>query len=450
MRWQTVAISLVVLAVLIGIPSTSFSQQAPAGVIVDAHGVLRKQMINDPGGMLMQERAAAARASLDPNLAAFSKLRKVSLNRLAAELDKRQGVLTEEMRFLAGLQRVRYVFFYPETKDIVIAGPAEGWMTDPTGRVVGLKNGRPTLQLQDLVVALRAFPPEGKETTLIGCSIDPTQKGLAAMQQFLASVGTMITPNQEEYIVSGIQNSLGQQNVTVKGVPATTHFAQVLVEADYRMKLIGIGLEQPPIRLISFVDRANPSQIARNAMQRWFFVPDYHCVRVDEDGLAMELVGDGVKLIGEDEAVMANGRRSRAARGNKASKAFVKSFTKKYSALADRSPIFAELRNLIDLTVAAAYMQREGLYEKADWKLGILGDEEKLPVCTYKAPEKVETAVTARWKGNRLMTPVGGGVKIEASMALEAENILADEKGKVSAQHGKVKLTIPENRWWWD
>ena len=450
MRWQTVAISLVVLAFLIGIPSMVLAQEAPAGILVDAQGVLHKNIVNDPGGMLMKERAAAARASLDPDLATFSKLRKVSLTRLAAELEKRQGVLTDEMKYLAGLQRIRYVFYYPETKDIVIAGPAEGWMSDPTGRVVGLTNGRPVLQLQDLAVALRAFPPKGEETHLIGCSIDPTQEGLASMQQFLASVGASATPDQTQYIVSGLQNSLGQQNVTVEGVPANTHFAHVLVEADYRMKLIGIGLEKPPIRLISFVDRANPSQIARNAMQRWYFVPDYNCVRVDEDGLAMEMVGDGVKLIGADEAVLADGTRSQAARGNKASTAFVRSFTKKYSELADRSPIFAELRNLIDLTVAAAYMQKEGLYEKAGWNLGFLGDETKLPVQLYNAPEKVDTAVTARWKGNRLMTPVGGGVRIEASMALDADNILADEKGEVAAQHNEVKLSIPENRWWWD
>ena len=52
-----------------------------------------------------------------------------------------------------------------------------------------------------------------------------------------------------------------------------------MVEADYRMKLIGIGLEKPPVRLVSYVDRAKPSDVGRNALQRWFFVPDYQCVR---------------------------------------------------------------------------------------------------------------------------------------------------------------------------
>ena len=41
------------------------------------------------------------------------------------------------MRYLAGLLRVRYVFYYPDSKDIVLAGPAEGWVADPAGRIVG-------------------------------------------------------------------------------------------------------------------------------------------------------------------------------------------------------------------------------------------------------------------------------------------------------------------------
>ena len=44
-------------------------------------------------------------------------------------------------------------------------------------------------------------------------------------------------------------------------------------------------------------------------MKRWYFVPDYECVRVAGDGLAMEIVGQGVKLVGEDEVVSANGQR---------------------------------------------------------------------------------------------------------------------------------------------
>ena len=47
------------------------------------------------------------------------------------------------MQYLAGLQHLKYVFFYPDTRDIVIAGPAEGFFTDPSGRVRGMTSGTP-------------------------------------------------------------------------------------------------------------------------------------------------------------------------------------------------------------------------------------------------------------------------------------------------------------------
>jgi hypothetical protein len=421
-----------------------------AGVAVDAQGVVRRQTFVDPGGRLRLQRTAAARAALNPDVVASSKLRKVSLNKLEQAIQDRNGVPTEEMRYLAGLQRVRYVFCYPETKDIVIAGPAEGWITDPSERVVGINNGRPVVQLQDLVVALRAFPPNGEPTPMIGCSIDPTQEGLQAMQAFLQSIGSYATPAQTQFIVTGLQNSLGMQAISVNGVSPSTHFAQVMVEADYRMKLIGIGLERPPVRLVSFIEKADPSQVARNALFRWFFTPDYQCVRVTEDGLGMELVGDGVKLIGEDEMVTGGGERRIASRGNRASQIFVSSFTKTYPALAERSPVYAELRNLVDLAVAAAYIQHEDLYAKTGWSMEFFGDEKACSVEIYNAPQQVASTVAAIWKGNRLMTPIGGGVHIDAAQALDSQNLLNDEKGEVARLRGETAGQLAEGRWWWD
>jgi hypothetical protein len=457
MRWQAVGFRSVLLAAVAaglvgGVMVTSAEAQlGTAGVAVDAQGVLTKMTFADPGGQLTLQRIAAARASLAPDLLKFSSLRKISINRLEQAILARGGMVTDEMRKLAGLLRVRYVFFYPETKDIVLAGPAEGWMTDLAGRVVGVTSGRPVVQLQDLVVALRVFPPGGEPEPLIGCSIDPTEEGLAALQRFLRSVGPYIaSPAQTGQFASGVKTSLGMQQVSIWGIPADTHFAQTMVEADYRMKLIGIGLEKPPVRLASFVDRVNPSEVSRNALFRWFFTPDYQCVRRSEDGLAMELVGDGVKLVGEDELVMAAGQRKTSGRSNRASQAFVHSFTQKYSELADRSPVYAELRNLIDLVVTAAYIQQEDLYGKAGWTMEFFGTETAYPVRTHNAPTQVDSAVTAMWKGNRLTTPIGGGVEIRAQMALAPENVLADENGGVAALRQEIKLDLAEGQWWWD
>ena len=80
------------------------------------------------------------------------------------------------------------MFLYPDSGDIVIAGPAEGWFRDISGPVVGLTSGKPVLELQDLIVALRAYPPGQHQDPLIGCSIDPTPEGLA-YAEFLAEHG---------------------------------------------------------------------------------------------------------------------------------------------------------------------------------------------------------------------------------------------------------------------
>ncbi|TWT37891.1 hypothetical protein KOR34_28570 [Posidoniimonas corsicana] len=440
--------------------------QGASGVVVDAEGVMRRVSVADPTGALARQRIEQAMAKLEGDLTKPSKLRKVSLTRLEQEVAKKVAAgeqADDVMQHLAGLTRVDFVFCYPETGDIVIAGPAEPWAVSPAGRTLGVKSGQPVVELQDLVVALRAFPPAasksgetGANNPLIYCSIDPTQEGLARFQEFLggfARTSTGRPPNQAEtqMLVSQMQEKLGPQMITVGGVPASTHFAQVLVEADYRMKLIGIGLEQPPVRLKSYVERANPSAVARNAMQRWYFVPDYERLKVSEDSLAMEIVGEGVKLIGEDEMIQQSGARKAVGRGNRASQAFVSAFTKAYPQLAERSPVYAQLRNCIDLAVAAAFIQDRDLYSQADWQMTTFSDESAYSVETENAPEKVASAVNSIWKGSTLMTPIGGGVHIRPSEALQPVNLLADEEGQVGAARSQVNLdSLKAGQWWWD
>ena len=171
MRCRTAAHRIILLLLVLGIApwgqsSAEAQLNALAGVVVDAQGVLDIKTFADPGGQLTRRRIAEAKATLDADLVAFSKLRKISLNRLEEAIRRRNGKPSDEMRNLAGLLRLRYVFCYPETRDIVIAGPAEGWARDPSGRTVGMTSARAVMQLQDLVVALRAFGPGGRGTRM--------------------------------------------------------------------------------------------------------------------------------------------------------------------------------------------------------------------------------------------------------------------------------------------
>lgn len=430
-----------------------------SGVAVDADGVLRRVTNVDPTGRLAAMRAQQAVVALDRDIARPSKLRKVSLTRLIKLVNEAIAAgqqPDDAMQHLAGLTRVQYVFYYPETKDIVLAGPAEGWFVGPGDRVVGLQSGRPVMELQDLAVALRLFVSDeakSQDNSLVFCSIDPTQEGLQRMQQFLSEVGstfTSIDANTEQMIVEGLQQSLGLQTIRVGGVPANTHFAQVMVEADYRMKLIGIGLEEPPVDIRSFVSLASAGAIARNALQRWYFVPDYQRIKVTEDGHAAEFVGSGVKLVGEDEAVSMAGGRAGTGRQSGASRRFTANFTKKYPELAELEPVYGQLRNCIDMLIAAAFIKQQGLFAEADLSLGAMGDESRYPLESYNAPRQVATAVNAMWKGNRLLTPVGGGVEIRPNLALSEGNLLSDDGSAAKAREAVDITSMPADRWWWD
>ncbi len=424
------------------------------GVLVDADGVLRTKVFADPTGMLTRQRLAAAKAALAPDLARASKLRKVSLTRLeavlAARLAANQG-LTDDMRYLAGLTRVRNIFVYPDTGDIVVAGPAEGYGQNVAGRMVGINSGRAVLELQDLVVALRAYPPGAKGAPALVCSIDPSQEGLAKMRQFLVSIQGRVSPADAQRIAAGLRQSLGLQTVRIEGISRKTHFAQVLVEADYRMKLIGIGLEEPAARIPSYVSRANPRNVSRNALQRWYFTPDYQCVRVSQDRLAMELEGEGVQLISEDQLVQAGGTRVVSGAVDLASREFVRVFTLKYPELASREPVYAQLRNLIDMSIAAAYIQQQDYYGRVNWNMEVFANEQRFPVETYPEPKQVETAVNAVWKGSTLMTPIGGGVNIQPLVAVSDDHVTVEASEELKELQKKNDLNnLAKDQWWWD
>ena len=438
-------------------PALGSTVQLPTfGVAIDAAGVLTVKHFADPGGRLRMARIAAAKAEMPADVLTFSELRKVSLVKLERALRAKIAAGEEPdaaMRHLAGLLWVQYVFFFPDEGDIVLAGPAEGWVEDASGRAVGAGTGRPTILLEDLAVALRAYPPESRTRPFIGCTIDPGRDGLARLKQFQTTVPRVIPERQRAAaavaIARGMRDSLGMANVRVFGVSEKTHFAQVLIEADYRMKLIGIGLERPPVKMTSFMSALKGA--SHSTLQRWWFTPNYDCVKVTPDMLAMELIGQGVQLLGEDKLIGDDGSLAAAgARPNKASELFTKSFTAKYPEISTVCPVYTQMRNMIDLVVAAAFIREQDYYARAAWKPGTLADEASLPVETLANATQVMCAVNSQWKGSRLFTPAGGGVSIRADQAIAPNRLYPDRDGKLADRYKLVGKRIPALRWWWD
>lgn len=459
------AVQRLLALILLGLAaSTAHAQQQPVattvqlptfGVSIDAEGQLTVASVADPTGRLRAERLAAARHKLPGPLAGRSELRKVSLVRLEQEIARRNLAgqpLDDAVRHLAGLQRATHVFCLPEQGEVIIAGPAEGWFVDPAGRTVGISTGAPVLLLEDLVVALRAFPPGSAQRPFLGCTIDPPVEGLARLREFQKTIPQTVGVAQRaevaRYVTRGIQDSLGMAEVRVFGISPATHFAQVLVEADYRMKCIGIGLEPPPVKMTTFFAALDSPK--SSSLQRWWFTPRYNGLVVSADRRAVRFDGLGVQLLTEDKVLGPDGKILGTAAPTGASLAYTKSFTDKFESIAAASPVYAQLRNMMDMAIAAAFLRKHDYYGQTGWKATVLRDERQVPTETAPVPKRAACLVNAAWKGSRFLAPAGGGVSIEADQALDPDRWTADHQGQLAAQRERLAPPAEPDRWWWD
>ena len=113
--------------------------------------------------------------------------------------------------------------------------------------------------------------------------------------------------------------------------------------------------------------------------------------------------------------------------------------------------VIDEASNLIDMSIVAAYIQKSDLYRKANWDMATFGDEEQFPIEIYPAPKKVAPVVNAVVKQGALMTPIGGGVNIQARIALNSDRASVDTEGKIGTVRDSITFDdLAEGQWWWD
>ncbi len=388
-------------------------QEAVGGISINADGVLDNVDL-DGHGDLIRVRARG----LDKVPAAFgeaTEMRKVSLRHLEAaveEFTKTGKPLPQDIKFLGGLQQVRYVLVYPEQKDIVLVGPGEGWKVEPRrGYIVGVKSGRPVLQLDDLAVALRTAQQAAHGG--ITCSIDPTAEGLRQLQIYAKTLHTIGDPDTTK---ANIEQTLGRQRITFSGVPATSHFARVLVSADYHMKRLAMGFEKSPVpglpNYLQMIDAGGTGM--RPMAPRWWLEPKYDSLLRDAEGLSWELRGGSVKAMTEEDFLTANGDREHTGTASQAAKTWADNMTRNYDALALADPLFGQLRNCMELAIVGALIVKEDLPGKAGNSLPVLMDPGALKTDVYAEPKEIDSKASSLRKGQNWVISASGGVSIRS------------------------------------
>jgi hypothetical protein len=377
----------------------------------------------------------------------------VSLTRLEKELQLRHAFHQppdEALRMLAGLHRIEYLFVYPETGELVIAGPAGNWRADSEGRMINVETGAPVLQLDDLVVVLRnALQQRGQ----FGCTIRPRAEHLAATQAFVETWrDRAVKPREREAWLEQLRGTLGHQDIEVWGIDPRSRTARVLVEADYRMKLIGMGLEEGTLGVESYlasVKRSGEEPPPMNVL-RWWFTLNYDGIRTTPTRTTFCLDGRGVKVLSENELLTETGERIHTGRSDELTSGFARDFTAHFAALAAKYPIYAELRNIFDLALVAGLIRSHDLPQQTGWHMTYLADPTGYRVALGPLPQHVESVVNAiTLSRNRFCAGVSGGVSVDTSACVSREAVRIDDYGLMDAAHHSASPPA-QDTWWWD
>lgn len=426
----------------------------PYGVSVAPQGLLHRLTREDQTGTLASLGQQARRADLNADVARRSDLRLVSLTRLekavAARLANGDAV-TETMARLAGLSQIKYVIADSETGDILIGGPAEGWQYNAQGQPVGTINGRPTLQLDDLVTVLRTFA-SGDES--FGCSINTREASVTALADFVKSSHSRpLSPSSVRHWVGRLQEKLGRQDIAIWGVPADSRIARVIVEADYRMKLIGIDKLKAGRDFPSYFDllAGNPDEGQTMQALRWWLTMKYDAVAHSTDRSVFEIQGSSVLCQSENQIQTKDGKHLATGKSEATNQAFADQFTASYSKLAARDPVFAELQNIFDLALVSALIQHERLADRVNWKLTSFAPQGDYLPAHYAVPKEVESVANHRvYNGRDIVVQVAGGVQGDVMSVVKDAKRTAESPRLKNIARQSQPSDLPAGRWWWD
>ena len=368
----------------------------------------------------------------------------ISLRGLEAEITKARDEgrpVSNDLQFMAGLQRIEYVILSPETNDVIIAGPGEGWKLDDDGNVVGVNSGRPVIQLEDFLVAMRSAD-RARSGQGISVSIDPTEEGIQKLQQLFNSMGSFRPDMQTK-----VEKAMGQHVITLTGVPEDSRFSQILVAADYRMKRLSMGLEASPIDgLPSFMEMAAAKNAKRiRSAPRFWMECNYQPVAKTEDGSVWQIRGQGVKTLTQESHFDKDGKRSSTNKQNRFAAQWAERMTEKFEELSAADPAFAELRNVMDMSVIAAIIKGERLAETVGLEMPeILGMSNAMATPSWTVPKTVSTQCSFVKLKDAWLVSASGGIQLDSWGVAEKTETVAD----LSAVAAKA---MPRTgRWWWN
>jgi hypothetical protein len=179
-----------------------------------------------------------------------------------------------------------------------------------------------------------------------------------------------------------------------------------------------------------------------NMLPRWWLAPNYEPLARTADGLGWELRGQGVKCMSNEDYVNESGERTVGVQKNPAAEKWAATMTKKYPELTERDSSFGELRNIMDLAVIGALIEKERLLDIANLQLPRLMGEQ--PLERYPAPKQTASKASAiKQRGGWVISASGGVEMLPWHIASETETVdaVGDVRSEMSADVDEI---------WWE
>lgn len=357
------------------------------------------------------------------------------------------NVCAEDLTRFAGLTRITGYITNPEDQDLIIIGTVDPF--------------KPSLYFDDFIIALRNTRLKYAELrgntyyyTAPSCSIDPDPQVLQRLQTLIAQIGGDTSPDKTE---QGIEQwkeicQLPQQ-VQVWGVPFDSHFAHVMVTADYDMKRLADGSDAIGIPgFVSLMDAmrshatqdmraGRPVSLPLSAMNRFWFCPGDNRYR-EGNGL-VTIEQSEIELLTEEGNIDKCGDVTRRGRTNPFAERFARDFTALYDRIAEQRSIYLELENLYRHVALAKILDFRNALSEAHLDLTYLLDryqvnQQSVPIRLPGRANVQRVEITSGNQRTMLWLPSCGGVDIgipvsEANFKRDQDHQLSDRRVDILA-----------------
>jgi hypothetical protein len=224
--------------------------------------------------------------------------------------------------------------------------------------------------LDDLVVNIRTI---WNKKEALYCSLDPQPKHVRRVAQILAEHANVTSPEDRKRVIQQVKNNPVPQSVRIGGIPRKSRHAHIMIEADYHMKKVSLGLIKIA-GISSYLEltarQGHHMPGAESSFNRfWFHIKEgYPTFKKSRDIVWLDK--SPVILLTAKESASESGVLYDAMEDDPQAVAFAENFSDQFKRAATKVPSYARLENLYRLRALLMVMNSMGADTKAGLEMG--------------------------------------------------------------------------------